>query len=124
MHYDFSLETSTVDIVVPVCPQICSFHDYLLHIEHIKNHLIHFHLLIINNRLIQVYEGAVYMHQGKTYLVKDLDTKGKIALCQRANMEYYTKTRDYTDIHVVGGNIVCQALLYLNYVWLSFLWLT
>lgn len=62
----------------------------------------------------QVYEGAVYMHQGKTYLVKDLDTKGKIALCQRANMEYYTKTRDYTDIHVVGGNIAYPLKLSKN----------
>ncbi|RAL41651.1 hypothetical protein DM860_008833 [Cuscuta australis] len=53
----------------------------------------------------QVYEGAVYMNQGKTYLVKDMDLSSKIAWCQEADLKYYTKTRDYTDIHIVGGNI-------------------
>ena len=59
----------------------------------------------------QVYDGAVYMHQGKTYLVKELDISTKIALCQAADLKYYTKTRDYTDIHVIGGDIVCRLLL-------------
>lgn len=57
--------------------------------------------------LIQIYEGAVYMHQGSTYLVKELNVSSKIALCQRADLKYYTKTRDYTDVHVIGGGIVC-----------------
>ncbi|KAH9722331.1 UBQ helicase-c and DEAD-like helicase domain-containing protein [Citrus sinensis] len=52
----------------------------------------------------QVYEGAVYMHQGHTYLVKELNLSSKIALCQKADLKYFTKTRDYTDIHVSGGN--------------------
>lgn len=47
------------------------------------------------------------MHQGKTYLVKELDISTKIALCQVADLKYYTKTRDYTDVHVIGGEIVC-----------------
>ncbi|XP_072971707.1 uncharacterized protein [Typha angustifolia] len=53
----------------------------------------------------QVYEGAVYIHQGVTYLVDDLDLSSKIAFCQKADLKYYTKTRDYTDIHVVGGDL-------------------
>ncbi|XP_019053936.1 PREDICTED: uncharacterized protein LOC104599902 isoform X3 [Nelumbo nucifera] len=53
----------------------------------------------------QVYEGAVYMHQGQTYLVKVLDLSAKIALCHEADLKYYTKTRDYTDIHFIGGDI-------------------
>ncbi|XP_074316477.1 uncharacterized protein LOC141652775 isoform X2 [Silene latifolia] len=51
----------------------------------------------------QVYEGAVYMNQGQTYLVKELNLSSKIAVCQKADLKYYTKTRDYTDIDVVGG---------------------
>ncbi|XP_011014691.1 PREDICTED: putative ATP-dependent helicase hrq1 isoform X10 [Populus euphratica] len=50
----------------------------------------------------QIYEGAVYMHQGKTYMVKELDISEKIALCYEADLHYYTKTRDYTDIDVLG----------------------
>lgn len=72
--------------------------------------------------MVQVYEGAVYMNQGKTYLVKDLDLSSKIAWCQQADLNYYTKTRDYTDIHVIGGQIVwwipltCQFLCCLQIV--------
>ncbi|CAL5362421.1 unnamed protein product [Camellia sinensis] len=57
----------------------------------------------------QVYDGAVYMHQGKTYLVKELDISSKIALCQVVDLKYYTKTRDYTDVHVIGGKIAYPA---------------
>ncbi|XP_078155045.1 UBQ, helicase-c and DEAD-like helicase domain-containing protein isoform X2 [Carex rostrata] len=53
----------------------------------------------------QVYEGAVYMNQGMTYLVDELQLSTKTALCHKADLKYYTKTRDYTDIHVVGGDL-------------------
>ncbi|XP_050223034.1 uncharacterized protein LOC126673096 isoform X2 [Mercurialis annua] len=53
----------------------------------------------------QVYEGAVYMHQGNTYLVENLSIAEKTALCRRADLKYYTKVRDYTDIHVLGGGV-------------------
>ncbi|CAH9142638.1 unnamed protein product [Cuscuta epithymum] len=57
----------------------------------------------------QVYEGAVYLNQGKTYLVKEMDLSSKIAWCQEADLKYYTKTRDLTDIHITGGNIAYPA---------------
>lgn len=50
------------------------------------------------------------MHQGTTYLVKNLDLSAKVAFCQKADLKYYTKTRDYTDVRVAGGELVC----YLN----------
>lgn len=59
---------------------------------------------------LQVYEGANYMNQGKTYLVKELDVANRIAWCQRADLKYYTKTRDFTDVHVTGANFVCEDL--------------
>ncbi|KAL8134877.1 uncharacterized protein LOC141713110 isoform X2 [Apium graveolens] len=57
----------------------------------------------------QVYEGAVYMNQGKTYLIKKLDLSSKTALCQEADLKYYTQTRDHTDIHVAGGKLAYPA---------------
>lgn len=66
--------------------------------------------------MLQVYDGAVYMHQGKSYLVKELDISRKLALCQQADLKYYTKTRDFTDIHVIGGEIVSGALLMLLFI--------
>ncbi|OWM64696.1 hypothetical protein CDL15_Pgr010454 [Punica granatum] len=59
----------------------------------------------------QVHEGAVYMRQGKTYLVKDLDLSRKIAWCQEADLKYYTKTRDYTDVQVIGGDMAYPAAM-------------
>lgn len=50
------------------------------------------------------------MNQGKTYLVKELDVANRIAWCQRADLKYYTKTRDFTDVHVTGANFVCEDL--------------
>ncbi|WOL03035.1 hypothetical protein Cni_G11755 [Canna indica] len=64
----------------------------------------------------QVYEGAVYMHQGNTYLVNDLDLSVRVAFCQKADLKYYTKTRDYTDIHVVGGELAYQPVKASAYV--------
>ncbi|KAK4804833.1 hypothetical protein SAY86_004650 [Trapa natans] len=46
----------------------------------------------------QVHEGAVYLRLGKTYLIKELDLSRKIAWCKEADLKYYTKTRDYTDV--------------------------
>ncbi|KAG5618424.1 hypothetical protein H5410_018248 [Solanum commersonii] len=59
--------------------------------------------------VLQVYEGANYMNQGKTYLVKELDVANRIAWCQRADLKYYTKTRDYTDVQVTGANFAYPA---------------
>ncbi|KAI3454780.1 hypothetical protein Pfo_011443 [Paulownia fortunei] len=66
-------------------------------------------IYIILNKVYKVYEGAVYMNQGKTYLVKHLDLSSKIAWCQQADVNYYTKTRDYTDIHVIGSDVAYPA---------------
>ncbi|KAK7281089.1 hypothetical protein RIF29_08779 [Crotalaria pallida] len=55
-----------------------------------------------SNAFFQVYEGAVYMCQGKTYLVEKLDVFKKIAYCKEADVKYYTQTRDFADVHVIG----------------------
>lgn len=42
--------------------------------------------------------------QGRTYLCKKLDLGSKVAMVRSADLKYYTKTRDFTDVHVVGGH--------------------
>ena len=42
--------------------------------------------------------------QGRTYLCKKLDLGSKVAMVRAADLKYYTKTRDFTDVHVVGGH--------------------
>ena len=57
----------------------------------------------------------MYINQGRTYLVKKLDLAAKVAVCQEADVKYYTKTRDLTDVHILGGQFVSLGhLSYLN----------
>ena len=40
---------------------------------------------------LMAYEGAVYMHQGRTYLVEELDWENRLASVRPAAVEYYTR---------------------------------
>ncbi|KAK9842388.1 hypothetical protein WJX84_006352, partial [Apatococcus fuscideae] len=62
-----------------------------------------------SNAFYEVYDGAVYMFQGRTYLCKKLDLDSKVATVRPADLKYYTKVRDMTDIHVVGGRLAFPA---------------
>lgn len=48
-----------------------------------------------------VHRGAVYLHQGDTFLVADLDLETKTALVDRADPDYSTFAREVTDIAIV-----------------------
>ena len=52
----------------------------------------------------EVYDGAVYLYNGKPYLCKKLDLTSRVAVVRLASVKYYTQIRDYTDVHVVGGS--------------------
>jgi len=43
-----------------------------------------------NSALSQVYPGAVYMHQGETYVVKDLDLEKESAFLEQQDTGYFT----------------------------------
>ncbi len=47
----------------------------------------------------EVHPGATYMHQGDTYLVERLDERR--ASARRASVDYYTQTREETDVRVI-----------------------
>ncbi|KAK9816796.1 hypothetical protein WJX72_005198 [[Myrmecia] bisecta] len=57
----------------------------------------------------EVYDGAVYMFQGRTYLCKKLDLASKVAVVRPADLKYYTKTRDFCDVHVTGDKALYPA---------------
>ena len=58
--------------------------------------------------------ASLSLLQGRTYLCKRLDLGAKLAVVRPADLKYYTKTRDFCDVHVVGGralfahNVRCQ----------------
>ncbi len=48
-----------------------------------------------------VHTGAVYVHQGATYVVDHLDLDDAVALAHREDVDWTTSARDTTDIRVV-----------------------
>ena len=48
-----------------------------------------------------VHPGAVYVHQGETYLVDELDLSAGVAWLHRASPEYSTRVKRDTDIQIL-----------------------
>ena len=48
-----------------------------------------------------VHEGAVYLHQGETFLVQALDLEDHVAVLERADPDYVTSAREVTDITIL-----------------------
>jgi DEAD/DEAH box helicase domain-containing protein len=48
-----------------------------------------------------LHPGAVYLHQGEQYLVRELDLVRGVALVEEADPDFYTQARDVTDIVIV-----------------------
>jgi DEAD/DEAH box helicase domain-containing protein len=48
------------------------------------------------------HQGATYLHQGETYLVRSLDLADGAALVRAADPGYVTSARQVTDIDVIG----------------------
>jgi len=49
----------------------------------------------------QVHPGAIYLHQGESYLVTELDLASRTAYAAPTNVSYYTQAKDITDLHIV-----------------------
>ena len=50
----------------------------------------------------QAHPGAVYVHQGETWLVEDLDLEHHVAVMRRDEPAYSTTAREVTDISIVS----------------------
>ncbi|KAG7452861.1 P-loop containing nucleoside triphosphate hydrolase protein [Guyanagaster necrorhizus] len=51
--------------------------------------------------LFEIYDGAVFIHQGRTYIVKELRHSAKTATLIQKDVDYITSPRDYTDVNAV-----------------------
>jgi DEAD/DEAH box helicase domain-containing protein len=49
-----------------------------------------------------VYPQAVYLHNGETYLVRDLDLNGKVAYVERREIDYYTQAVLESNVRITG----------------------
>ena len=52
-----------------------------------------------------VHEGAVYTHQGETFVVHELDLDAAVALVEATPVDYTTFARDISNIHVIGEEL-------------------
>jgi DEAD/DEAH box helicase domain-containing protein len=48
----------------------------------------------------QVHPGAIYLHQGEAYLIKELDLARRIAWAEPRPVDYYTQTMEIHEIRV------------------------
>jgi len=48
----------------------------------------------------QIHPGAIYLHQGESYLIKELDLARHIAWAEPKPVDYYTQTMEIDDIRV------------------------
>jgi len=49
----------------------------------------------------QVHPGAIYLHQGESYLIKELDLNNRTAYAVPTEANYYTQTKEIEDLKIV-----------------------
>jgi len=49
----------------------------------------------------QIHPGAIYLHQGESYLVTDLDLINRTAYAEPTTASYYTQTKEIEDLRIV-----------------------
>jgi DEAD/DEAH box helicase domain-containing protein len=50
----------------------------------------------------QVHPGAIYLHQGDSYLITKLDLTNHVAYAEPTRANYYTETKEIHDLHVLN----------------------
>jgi DEAD/DEAH box helicase domain-containing protein len=57
-----------------------------------------------------VYPEAVYLHNGETYLVRELDLAGKLAYIERIETDYYTQAVLESSVRITGERSTSDAV--------------
>jgi len=52
--------------------------------------------------LSQIHPGAIHLHQGRSYLVTELDLAGRVAYVVPTDVPYYTQAKELTDLAVLS----------------------
>lgn len=58
--------------------------------------------------IFTIYDGAIFLHQGDTYLVRDFDPDRKMARVEKVKVDWTTSQRDYTDVDPTETEAVKQ----------------
>ncbi|KAK3390458.1 hypothetical protein B0H63DRAFT_115439 [Podospora didyma] len=57
-----------------------------------------------------IYDGAIFLHQGDTYLVRDFDPDKKMARVEKVKVDWTTTQRDFTDIDPVETEAIKRIM--------------
>ncbi|MDO8578447.1 MAG: DEAD/DEAH box helicase [Dehalococcoidales bacterium] len=57
----------------------------------------------------QIYPGAIYLHQGESYLITNLDIPGRTAYAAPTAETYYTQSKELTDLRIIKQT--CQKMI-------------
>ncbi len=49
----------------------------------------------------QVHPGAIYLHQGESYLIRELDLNNRAAYAVPTDVNYYTQTKEIEDLKII-----------------------
>jgi len=49
----------------------------------------------------RAHPGAIYLHQGASYLISELDLRDGMALAEPVEVDYYTQPRQIDDMHII-----------------------
>ncbi|KAI9021909.1 hypothetical protein DFJ74DRAFT_104594 [Hyaloraphidium curvatum] len=60
--------------------------------------------------IFDLYEGSVFIHQGRTYLVHSLNVDKQVAWLRPTNVTYLTEQRDYTDVDAIRTRMRTRIL--------------
>jgi len=58
----------------------------------------------------QIHPGAIYLHQGESFLVSELDIPSRTAYARPIDADYYTQIKDTTDLSISKVNLEKEAL--------------
>jgi DEAD/DEAH box helicase domain-containing protein len=59
--------------------------------------------------LLQIHPDAIYLHQGDSYLVTELDIPSRTAFVKQVDVNYYTQPKDLTDLRLIRELTSCRA---------------
>lgn len=62
-----------------------------------------------SNAFFEVYDGAVYLHHGRSFLCTKLDISARVAHVTPSAVRYYTSPVNHRHVHVVGGHVAYNA---------------
>jgi DEAD/DEAH box helicase domain-containing protein len=49
----------------------------------------------------QIHPGAIYLHQGESYIITRLDLANRTAYAEPTTAAYYTQAKEITDLHII-----------------------